>query len=847
MATTVVTPPRRTAFPLLRLVLIVCAVILLAVLGVSLWFFGAARAALPQLDGTVSVSGLSTPVQVIRDQQGVPHIRAHSLDDLFFAQGYVTAQDRLWQMDLARRYASGELSEVFGSVALPRDREQRILGFRNLAENSVQYLSNTDKQYLEDYARGVNSYIAQQQQKKTLPLEFRILRYQPKPWKVSDSLLIGINMAQMLNYYWVSEMLAREKVANKVGPELTAELFPNVTWRDHPPTTDTQPDGAGLADSHFGNAGFGGASALARVLEQQQNEVVRRSAQRRMESDFLSSRADAVREGSAVLLPPPPEARAGSNNWVVSGAHTVSGKPLLSNDMHLENQIPNIWYEAQLEAPGFNVAGVTLPGLPFVIVGHNQRIAWGFTNVGPAVTDLYVETFNENNEYQAPDGWKKPEHRHEVIHVKGDSDVPLDVVLTRHGPIISELFPGQTRKLALKWNIYDPGMIQIPFLDINSAQNWDQFRKAFSNYGAPSQNVVYGDVDGHIGYFANGKIPIRTNSDAVAPVPGNDNAHEWTGYIPFDQLPSVYDPPSGILATANGRITPDGYPHIVSFEWDASVRTQRIYRYLQTDKKLAPADMLALQTDVYSDFDRFLAQRLAYAVDHSQSATPRDHQAADILRNWNGLLATNSSASTIVSRARQQIQRLLLEPKLGAASDDPHTRDGWREYHWFVSSAWIESTLTHQPQKWLPAKFPNYDELLTAALDSAVNAKDAPPDLSTWDWGKVHTLDIEHPLFGRIPFVRRWAGTGIQPLPGDGTTVKQAGGNLGPSERLTVDFSDLDNSTLNIVNGQAGNLLSPYFNDQWDNWYHGTTVRLPFSDEAVDRAKSHNLTLTPSK
>lgn len=834
MATTVATSSaRRTLSPLIRLVLIVLAVVLLAALGAGMWLYGAARAALPQLDGSASVPGLSTPVQVIRDQQGVPHIRAHSLDDLFFAQGYVTAQDRLWQMDLSRRYAAGELSEVFGSVALAHDRQQRILGFRHLAENSVQYVSDTDKHYLEDYARGVNAYIAQQQQSKTLPLEFRILRYRPKPWTVTDSLLVGVNMAQMLNYYWVSEMLAREKVANKVGPELAAELFPNVTWRDHPPTMDTQPDGAGLArvscrtgDAYF-LCGTGDPACPAK------------------HSEDPSSRAQRGSSTSPQILPP--DARAGSNDWVISGVHTASGKPLLSNDMHLENQIPNIWYEAHLEAPGFDVAGVSLPGLPFVIVGHNQRIAWGFTNVGPAVTDLYVENFNEDDEYQAPNGWNRATHRQETIHVKGADDVHVDVVLTRHGPVISSLFPGETRKLALKWNIYDPGLVQIPFFDINSAQNWEQFRKAFSRYGAPSQNVVYGDVDGHIGYFANGKIPIRNNSDAVAPVPGNDNTHEWTGYIPFDQLPSSYDPPSGILATANGRITPDGYPYVVSFEWDASVRAQRIYRVLEADKKFTPADMLTLQTDVYSDYDRFFAQRFAYSVDHSQSASPRDHQAADILRNWDGVLAVNSPAPTIVARARQQLQRLLLEPKLGTASDDPNMRDGWREYHWFVSSAWIESTLTHQPKNWLPSKFTNYDELLTAALDAAVSDKEAPADLSTWTWGKVHTIDVEHPLFSRIPFVRRWAGTGIRPLAGDGTTIKQASGNLGPSERLTVDFSDLDNSTLNIVNGQAGNLLSPYFNNQWDNWYHGTTVRLPFSDDAIDHAKSHELTLTPSK
>ncbi|HLH06435.1 MAG TPA: penicillin acylase family protein [Terriglobales bacterium] len=816
MATTVAgSYIRRTSNPVLRVTLITAAIVIVVLAGATLWFFGAARAGLPQLDGTISVSGLNTPVQVIRDHQGVPHIRAHSLDDLFFAQGYVTAQDRLWQMDLTRRFAAGELSEVFGAAAIPQDREQRILGFRHLAETSVQYLSDSDKRYLDDYSRGVNAYIAERQQKRTLPLEFRILRYEPKPWTVADSLLVGINMAQTLNFYWVPEMLGRDKVATKVGPQLAAELFPTTSWRDHPPSMDPSlridlPQHAVYRHPRVGDT------------------VPRASYQ-------ASSLID-------VAAHPP-----GSNDWVISGAHTASGKPLLSNDMHLPIQIPNVWYEAQLEAPDFNVAGVTLPGLPFVIVGHNQRIAWGFTNVGPAVTDLYVENFNADGEYQAPDGWKEPEHRKEVIHVKDGSDIDLDVVVTRHGPVITDLFPGETRKLALKWNIYDPGIVQIPFLDVNAAQNWDQFRKAFSRYGAPSQNVVYGDVDGNIGYFVNGKIPIRTNSDAIAPVPGNDNAHEWTGYIPFDQLPTAYNPASGILATANGRITPDGYPYIIGFEWDASIRTQRIYRYLEANKKFTPADMLTLQTDVYSDYDRFLAQRFAYAVDHSQTATPRAKQAAELLRNWDGILSVSSPAPTIVSRARDQLQRLLLEPKLGAASDDPKVRTGWREYHWFMSSAWLESTLTHQPKNWLPPNFSSYDELLTAALDAAVTAKDAPPGLSTWNWGKVHTINVQHILFSRFPIIRRWAETGVLPLPGDGTTVKQAAGNVGPSQRLTVDFSNLDNSTLNIVNGQGGNLLSPYFNDQWGNWYHGTALKLPFSDDAVDGAKEHELTLEPGK
>ncbi len=310
----------------------------------------------------------------------------------------------------------------------------------------------------------------------------------------------------------------------------------------------------------------------------------------------------------------------GSNNWVVSGAHTVSGKPLLSNDMHLGHQMPNLWYEAHLRCENsgcgsFDAAGVTLPGMPYVIVGHNQRIAWGFTNVGPTVEDIYVETFNPAGQYLTPEGWKTPEHRREAIHVKGKPDVVVDVAVTRHGPIITELVPGETRKLALRWTLYDG--THNPFFDADSAQNWEQFRSAFSRFDAPGQNVVFADVDGNIGYQATGKIPIRASGDGSLPENGSDNTHEWTGYIPFDKLPSIYNPPSGIIATANGRITPDGYPYSISSGWEAPWRTARIYRVLESGKKFSSGDMLALQTDIYSDADRFFAERFVYGVDHA--------------------------------------------------------------------------------------------------------------------------------------------------------------------------------------------------------------------------------------
>jgi penicillin amidase len=537
----------------------------------------------------------------------------------------------------------------------------------------------------------------------------------------------------------------------------------------------------------------------------------------------------------------------GSNDWVISGAHTVSGKPLLSNDMHLGHQMPNLWYEAHLHSGNLDVAGVTLPGMPYVVVGHNQRIAWGFTNVGPTVTDVFIENFNSQGAYQTPTGWVQPEQRVEIIHVKGKPDVTLDVKITRHGPIITDLVPGETRPLALRWTLYDG--LRIPFFDVNSAQNWGDFCRAFSQLDAPGQNVVYADVDGNIGYHTTGKVPVRAAGDGSLPVSGADNAHEWTSYIPFEKLPSIYNPPSGIIATANGRITPDGYPHSVSMEWEAPWRTARIYHVLESGRQFSAADMLSLQTDVQSEAELFAAERFVYAVDHASKPSARAKQAADLMRSWDGRMLASSAAPTIAQTSIRELRRLLLEPKLGGAPASAE-QDGtlnWQTYSWEMRSVWLENILLHRPKRWLPEKYSNYDELLTAAVDAAVNDPDAPKDLASWRWGAFNAVEIQHPILCKIPLIRRWSGPGVQEQSGSGYTVKAVSRSHGPSERFTANLADLDQSTLNIVTGQGGNFLSPYYMDQWKAWYEGTTFTLPFSAKAVDAAKTHRLVLEPGK
>jgi penicillin amidase len=839
MSTVATIAPAAHRSPVLRILFwLAClvVVILAAVVGCA---YLVARSALPQLDGRLPVNGLSAPVTVTRDTHGVPTIEATSLDDLFFAQGYVTAQDRLWQMDVMRRFGAGELSEILGEDTLKLDREQRILGLRTAARKSIQATNPRDRRYFEAYARGVNAYIATHGDR--LPIEFRILKYSPKPWQPEDSVVIANGMVKDLNYHYFYDALDREKILAKLGPELTADLYVNRSWHDRPPTVMRED----LNDPHT-NSGDSDDDDDDSDDDGPDNSVTRHR--------MPAAEVHAQEEGTPL---------DGSNDWVVSGAHTTTGKPLLSNDMHLGHQMPNLWYEAHLQAGAFNVAGVTLPGMPYVIVGHNQRIAWGFTNVGPTVTDAYIENVNAQGAYQTPQGWLEPEHRTEIIHIKGMPDVTIDVKITRHGPIITDLVPGETRPLALRWTLYDG--LRMPFFDVNSAQNWEDFQHAFSQLDAPGQNVVYADVDGNIGYQTTGKVPIRAAGDGSLPVSGADNAHEWTGFIPFEKLPNIYNPASGIIATANGRITPDDYPHSISMEWEAPWRQARIYHVLESGRQFSAADMLALQTDVHSEADLFAAERFVYAVDHAAKPSVRAKQAADLMRNWDGRMLASSAAPTVTELSIRELRRLLLEPKLGTAPEDSTTPNSttpdpkrpdakktegslnWQTYSWEQRSIWLENILIHHPKRWLPENYPNYEELSTAAVEAAVSDANAPKDLASWHWGSFNAVEIQHPVLGKIPIIQRWAGPGVQVQSGSGYTVKAVTRHHGPSERFTANLADLDRSTLNIVTGQAGNFLSPYYMDQWNAWYDGTTFTLAFSPGAVNAARVHQLVLEPGK
>ncbi|HSY70712.1 MAG TPA: penicillin acylase family protein [Alloacidobacterium sp.] len=794
--------------PILRLffgfVALVIIVLVVGVLGAGWWLKHAMRDSLPQLDGQVRLPGLSANVNVRRDTHGVPHIEAATLDDLFEAQGYVAAQDRLWQMDMARRAAAGELAELLGRKLVEHDTIQRVLQMRATSERMAAGLSERDRRFFEDYARGVNTFI--DTHRDHLPAEFRLLRYKPKPWQPVDSILIALSMVQTLDQHW-QDKLGREKIEARLGPTLAADLFPTGSWRDHPPTV--APPDLTAPQENIPDVPLDESQTLLRDLL------------------HLREIMEGTRDNCRECTP-------GSNAWAIAGAHTATGKPLLSNDMHLQHGIPNVWYEVGLKSGDFHVAGVTVAGVPFVTAGRNDHIAWGFTSLYGDTQDVYVEQINGQGEYLGNNGWHPFEHTKETIRVRGGSDITIDVERTDHGIVLNPLLPGEKRTLSLRWVAYDAKSSGIPLFDLDSAINWESFRQAVSVWWAPTLNVLYADDQGHIGYQAIGYIPNRQTGIKGTPIA--DTQHEWQGFIPFDQMPSTLDPANGILATANSRITPDNYPFQITLEWASPYRNERIWKWLSGKDKLTPADMLTLQTDVYSELNQEFAQRFAYAIDHARKTDARLRQAADLMRSWDGVVGIDSAPAAIVAATKHVFWPMLLQPKLG---------DDWQVYQWAASAFAQEEIIMHAPAQWLPKAYATWDDFLAACVTRGLEEGGAPADLRTWRFGYAHPVELQHPLYSLLPYFKKWTGTGEQPQSGDTSTVKQVSRDFGPSQRFTMDWSNADGATENLVMGQSGNPLSDYYRDHWPFWYHGKTFALPFTDASISATTSHTLQLKP--
>ena len=824
------TPRPQTARKAVRASAVLIILALLVAAGAGTWFYLKERANLPQLDGRVTLAGLAAPVEVLRDARGVPHIYAKSLEDAAMAQGYLTASDRLWQMEFSRRLGRGELSEIVGRAALDVDIETRRLGTRQAAERAVAELDPESGRVLAAYARGVNAYIASHQGR--LPIEFDLLGIKPRPWEEADSLQVALNMARNLGTSWPEDLM-RERLKAKLSPELYADLFPDHSDLDRPVAEPSRATRRGERPSNrstFGpsspNPSAEGCSDARELLAPP--PLLNIGFPEGDAAGFLDSRVRGI----------PGRAGLGSNNWVVSGAHTRSRKPLLANDPHLGHSVPSIWYMAHLVAPGLDVAGATFPGLPLVVIGHNERIAWGMTNTGPDVADLYIEHFNpaNPNQYLHNGRWENIEAREEIIHIRGGPDFHLTVKTTRHGPVLSS---NGNRELALEWTALEPHSLRFMLLKLDRAANWQGFTEALREYSGPMQNVVYADLDGNIGYYAAGWIPLRKQGDGSVPEPGDTDDYDWTGYVPFEDLPHAFNPPSGLIATANGRVIPDGYRFFITHEWAPPFRTARIFQLLESGRDFEVRDMQRIQMDIVPLDDQWLAKELQAAAQASPPMSADAQYAVTVIRAWDGEARADSGATLVLELTRQALLQRLLGPKLGPDVSI---------YHWGLSTVFLQNVLKNRWARWLPPGDAEFNMTLMKSLEEAVariSGLVGSPDHAAWKWGDTIRLTFHNRISTRLPFLSRFLDIGPFPQAGTANTVKATTAGHGPSMRMVVDFSDFDHSVQNLTLGESGNFLSPHYKDQFGAWYHGTSFPMLFSRQAVEQGAVHRLVLEP--
>ena len=691
---------------------------------------------LPQTSGEISAP-ISASAAIVRDARGVPHITAATWEDAIFLQGFVTAQDRMWQMDALRRLASGELSEVVGPAALEADREARQLRMRRAAVDHVRRLPPADRAVLAAYARGVNHYIETHAGK--FPLEFTLLGYEPRPWTLEDSLLAGLQMYRNLTTTWKDEIQKQILLASG-DPTKVNFLFSTRSGREFQP---------------------------------------------------------------------------GSNAWAISGRFTASGKPILANDPHLEWSVPSTWYMVHLKAPDLDVTGVSLPGVPCVIIGHNERIAWGVTNLGFDVEDLYREALDpQSGRYVFKGHLEQARLERELIPVKGRRPVEFTQWVTRHGPVI---VAEGNRFLSLRWAATEPGTFQFPFLDINRARDWNQFTAALARFPGPGQNFVYADVDGNIGYHATGLLPIRRNYDGDVPADGTSGDNEWDGYIPFSELPSSFNPEQGVIVTANQNPFPNDYKYRVSGSFAPPYRSRQIRDLLCSRNGWKAEDMLAVQKDVYSGMLRFVAARTVSAYERRHARKPEVNDAIALLRDWNGQVEKGTAAPMIATLIYQQVRRRVIESAAPGKAEI---------YDYQMAPALVQTILESGGRGW----FNDEDAMLVQALSDAFEQgrKLQGGNVKRWDYGKYNELTIKQPVDGQIPVLGTYFNVGPVEMSGSSTTVKQTTQRLGPSMRFIANSGDWDGSLNNFTVGESGHILSGHYKDQWEAYYNGRSFPMEF-------------------
>ncbi len=770
-------------------------VIVVVCIGGASWYLSSS---LPQPSGTIVIEGLKAPVSIARDRDGVPLIAAADDDDAAFGLGFAHAQDRLFQMELQRRLGAGRLAEIFGPAALPIDRQMRVLGLYRTAEAEFARLPAPVRHLLTAYAAGVNAFLAHR--RGALPPEFLLLRFRPEKWRPADSLVWGKLMDVELGGNFRGE-LVRARLARSMAPADLDFLYPG--YPSNGPTILAQ------------LAPFYRRLPLARL------------------SHALPGLVGPI---------------YASNNWVVDGAHSQSGKPLLANDPHLGFGAPGVWYLARLKTPEHDMAGATVAGVPFVIIGHNRHIAWGFTTATADIEDLFIEKLDpgDPHRYLTPNGSAPFAQRQETIDVRGAAPISFTVRDSRHGPVLSDILPSapvdKGYALALETTFLTGDDASAAALwGIDRAHDWAGFSAALKDFVGPPQNIVYGDAAGNIGFIVAGRIPIRRAGDGWMPMPGWTGAYDWQGYIPFDRLPQAENPPSGRFVSANDKIEPDTYPYFISRDYDLPNRAERIEALLDRTKLQSPATSAAIQADTLS----LMAARLVPLMTRIKPKTALAREAVRRLQQWNFHMDADKVEPLLFTAWLREFSRSIFFGRLGKAAAD----------YWDLKPQVIEAILTRNPDWCVPPGDPNEScaTRLAGALDTALAELEQRygGDMASWKWGRAHIAEFPNPVFDRIPILRDWLRVAISTSGGYDTidrgpsTIRDPtqpfAQRFGAGLRIITDLADPAGSRMMVVPGQSGNPLSGHFRDLLRRWHD-------FAWLVPGRAKREaTLTLEPAR
>lgn len=794
----------------LRIILFsLLGLIIIALITGSIMISGIKRSALPQYDGEIKIKGLSSSVTVIRDKRGMPHFYAENEKDLYFAVGYVMAQERLWQMDLIRRATSGRLSEILGKKYVQTDRFLRSL---DIPAKSAMVINNTDstiRESLRSFSDGINAYIISAGKK--LPPEFRILGYKPDPWKTE-------NIANIIGYLgWdlaggnLSTDIFNYRLINKLGAEKAGELIPD--WK---------------ADTTSVFTGF-------RLPDDKLKEAL-----------SLISSIDKLKSLGIVSF-------SGSNNWAVSGKKSETGKPILSNDIHLDLSAPGIWFQMHQVIPGkLNVTGVAVPGEPVIVAGHNERIAWGMTNLMVDDIDLFSEKINpENNDQYFFEGeWKNMEVKKEIIRIKGGNADTSYIKFTHRGPVISDLRDVRDAALSMRWSGYDMSNEAKAVYLINRAANWEDFRSALKYFNSISQNFAYADIDGNIGLNTGGGVPVRKGYGSIIRS-GETGEFDWKGYVPFDQLPSSFNPENGYISSANNKTVSSDYPYYISFRFYVPYRISRIRTMLEEKGVLSLDDFKRMITDQHSDYARLLTPFILRLGARSSEMNQTEMAAFSTLEGWDYNMDKDKVAPAVFEFLSIKLAKNLLEDELEELfSQLPDAVKDYYIYRIFETGTdrWVDNVKTSVTE--------TLDDILMKSFKDGVKqlSESYGTDVSKWTWGTIHKISLDHPLavvkiIDRI-FRLSSARTGIG---GSNHTVcaysykEGFKVSAGASERHIFNTADWDESYTVIPTGESGIPASEFYLSQTKTYLEGGFFKDAFSDEAVKKAAKYTLKLVPVK